>query len=222
MPTHRRDVSWWTVGTWTFVLLLLVVAYLAVLHAGGAHHFLHSVRRLGLLGVVLGVGLLTVLSVIPVPGEFVSIFLLQAYGVLWGTAFSWLGAMLGAVLALFAARSLARPLITRTTDRYLQQIEPWLLRRGAVGLLVVRLLPMVPYHLVNYVAGVLRVPFWPFLWTTALGILPFQLALAGVYSGLRYGSVITGVLGAIVFSVMALLGWRLRRHWLPRLGPQHE
>jgi uncharacterized membrane protein YdjX (TVP38/TMEM64 family) len=39
-------------------------------------------------------------------------------------------------------------------------------------LLMVRLFPLVPYILVNFLAGLTKVRLWTFLWTTALGSLP--------------------------------------------------
>jgi uncharacterized membrane protein YdjX (TVP38/TMEM64 family) len=56
-------------------------------------------------------------------------------------------------------------------------------RGGATGLLAVRLIPLLPYSGIGYVAGALRVPVWRFTWTTFVGSLPLFVTV--VYLGSR-------------------------------------
>jgi uncharacterized membrane protein YdjX (TVP38/TMEM64 family) len=193
----------------------LVIVYFYYLHTGRVHDFMRTVHGLGLLGILLGIALMALASVLPVPSEFLSIFLLRFYGVFWGTVFSWTGGILGAVAALFVARLLARPLAEHFAGRYVNQLQPWLTSHGWLGLLVARFIPFVPYHVVNYVAGILRVRIWPFIWTTALGTLPFQLALSGVYYGVSYGALPIALAGFALFAAILFLAWRFRDRFLP-------
>lgn len=199
------------------MVVALVFVYFYFLHTGRAHAIMRAVHHLGPAGIALGIALMALASVLPVPSEFLSIFLLRFYGVVWGTIFSWTGGIIGAVLALFASRILARPIVERAAGRYLHKIQPWIAGHGAFGLLVARFLPFVPYHLVNYAAGILKVRLWPFIWTTAVGTLPFQLALASLYYGVSYGALPEGIAGVVLFLLVVALGWRFRRRWFPDL-----
>ncbi len=194
---------------------VLVIVYFYYLHTGRVHDVMVTVHRLGPLGVVLGVALMALASVLPVPSEFLSIFLLRFYGVVWGTVFSWTGGIIGALVALFLSRLLARPFAERFAGRYVDQLQPWLTSHGWFGLLVARFIPLLPYHVVNYVAGILRVRAWPFAWTTAVGTLPFQLALSGVYYGVSYGALPVALGGLVFFLLIVVLGWRFRGRILP-------
>lgn len=217
--THRRrlpsrgNIVSASIGIVT--VAVLVIVYFYYLHTGRVHNLMGTVHGLGSLGVALGVALMALASVLPVPSEFLSIFLLRFYGVLWGTIFSWTGGVLGAVAALFLSRLLARPFAERFASRYVEQLQPWLTSHGWFGLLVARFIPFVPYHVVNYVAGILRVRIWPFVWTTAVGTLPFQLALSGVYYGISYGALPIAVGGFVFFLIIVYFGWRFRGRFLP-------
>ncbi|MDA8343947.1 MAG: VTT domain-containing protein [Thermaerobacter sp.] len=199
------------------MVVALVFVYFYFLHTGRVHAIMRTVHGLGLLGVAFGIALMALASVLPVPSEFLSIFLLRFYGVIWGTLFSWVGGILGAVIALYASRWLARPIVERAAGRYLHKVQPWISDHGTFGLLIARFLPFVPYHLVNYAAGILRVRLWAFIWTTAVGTLPFQVALAGVYYGVSYGALPEGIAGVALFLVVVALGWRFRKRWFPDL-----
>jgi uncharacterized membrane protein YdjX (TVP38/TMEM64 family) len=54
-------------------------------------------------------------------------------------------------------------------------------RGGVTALLAARLVPIVPYSAVGYVAGAAKVPLWRFAWTTLVGSAP--LCAAVVYLG---------------------------------------
>jgi len=197
---------------------VLVVVYFYYLHTGRVHDLMQAVHALGPLGVGLGVAVMALASVLPVPSELISLFLLRFYGVFWGTVFSWTGGIVGAVAALYVARAVARPFAMRFAGRYVDLLQPWLGAHGWLGLLIARFIPLVPYHVINYVSGVLRVRVWPFVWTTAVGTLPFQLALSGVYYGVSYGAAPIAISGVLLFLILALVGWRFRDRILRQLA----
>lgn len=52
-----------------------------------------------------------------------------------------------------------------------------LARRGILSVAAIRQLPVAPYSVVNFAAGVSHIRFWDYLIGTAIGILPWVLAL---------------------------------------------
>jgi uncharacterized membrane protein YdjX (TVP38/TMEM64 family) len=90
---------------------------------------------------------------------------------------------------------LARPLIEPLAKPYLGKVNRWLEKKGDIGLLIIRFVPLVPYHFVNYASGLLRVNIKTFLWTTAIGILPFTITITCLYAGLREGKLIPFIVG---------------------------
>jgi len=118
-------------------------------------------------------------SFLPLPAEFIAIANGMLFGPYWGVAVTWIGAMLGAILAFGLARALGRPFLRWVVPpRQWARLEALPVRPGP--LLAIRLMPVVSFNLVNYAAGMLGVPWWTFLWTTALGILPLVVAMVVV------------------------------------------
>jgi uncharacterized membrane protein YdjX (TVP38/TMEM64 family) len=94
------------------------------------------------------------------------------YGPALGTFFVESAAVLGAALTFEISRYIARGWIQKKWITHIQGFNRELSRRGYIYLLFVRLFPLVPYILVNFLSGLTKVRLWTFLWTTALGSLP--------------------------------------------------
>ncbi|MFD0769815.1 TVP38/TMEM64 family protein [Bacillus sp. CGMCC 1.60114] len=193
------------------IFLLLTGIYLYFLHTGSAKAWLESIRHLGVFGILLGILIQTVVNVIPVPGEFVSLFLIEIYGAVAGGFYSWIGGILGAVLAYHLSNWFARPIVESLAKPYLVKIDCWLQKQGVTGLLILRFVPLVPYHFINYTAGILGVNRRAFIWTTALGILPYTISVSSLFAGVRYGRFIPFILGGGLFILSFILSIVLRR-----------
>jgi uncharacterized membrane protein YdjX (TVP38/TMEM64 family) len=134
------------------------------------------VRAWGAWSALASIALMVLHSFVPLPAEIIPIANGMLFGPLIGIALTWAGAMLGAALSFALARWLGRGFVRLVLSeaRYqrLARIEP---RPGT--LLYVRLVPLISFNLVNYAAGLMGVPWWTFLWTTALGILPLTVTM---------------------------------------------
>ncbi|MBN9561111.1 MAG: TVP38/TMEM64 family protein [Alphaproteobacteria bacterium] len=110
-------------------------------------------------------------------------------GLLFGTVLAAicvvLGATAGAVLLFLAARSaLAAPLRRRAAP-LLDRIRPGLERDGFSYLLSLRLLPIVPFWLVNLAPALVGMRLAPFFLATLIGIIPGVLFFVSLGAGLR-------------------------------------
>jgi uncharacterized membrane protein YdjX (TVP38/TMEM64 family) len=101
------------------------------------------------------------------------------WGPVWGTAITWIGAMLGAAFAFGVVRWLGRPVLRRLLSAgQWQRLDGWSTRQGGAALLVSRLIPLIAFNLINYAAALAGISWWTFLWATGLGILPLTILLA--------------------------------------------
>ena len=95
------------------------------------------------------------------------------FGVPEGLALAVIGTTLGAVLAFGLGRGLGRealqPLLKR---KVLAAIDRRLTDQGFVSVLLLRVVPGVPFQGVNFAAAFSGVRPWPFTAATALGVLP--------------------------------------------------
>lgn len=172
--------------------LLLAVAALALLAVGavvwGTLEFdfamnvdtaVRQIRAWGMWGVAGSIGLMVAHSFLPFPAEIIACANGILYGALWGGLITWIGAMLGATLTFGLVRRLGRPFVERmVSSRDLRRITLWPRERDAAVLLTARLIPVIAFNLINYIAALTRISWWTFLWVTGLGILPLIVLLS--------------------------------------------
>jgi len=111
------------------------------------------------------------------------------FGLVRGTIFVMLASLIGATGGYFLARSAWSGVARRLLGRFHDKMRE--LRKGSVFLTTLRLqlLPVMPFGIFNYAAGVGHFPFLPFITATMIGILPGTIA--AVYVGDRVMAGIT-------------------------------
>jgi uncharacterized membrane protein YdjX (TVP38/TMEM64 family) len=206
----------------TWVPLLAVSAFTVALIAAG--------RLLGLDGDWLGAELQRAGAWAPavfvicyalatsllLPATPLNLLAGAVFGPIAGILLTSAGALVGAVADFALARSVGR---RGAADRLTQKwptIGNELRKGGAWYVFAMRLLPVIPYGVVSYAAGVSPIRFRDYFWSslpgTMLGILPFVLIGSSGVRVLQRGSVLPLVasLGAAGTLVLAA---RLYRRW---------
>lgn len=140
----------------------------------------HAVERFvaawGAWSALASVALMVLHSFLPLPAEVIPMANGVLFGPVVGVALTWIGAMLGAALSFALARGLGRDVARLVlSEARLQRVFALSPHPGT--LLYVRLVPLISFNLVNYAAGLVGVPWWTFLWTTAIGILPLTVTM---------------------------------------------
>jgi uncharacterized membrane protein YdjX (TVP38/TMEM64 family) len=137
-----------------------------------------TIRAWGAWGVLAAIGLMVLHSFVPFPAEIVAFANGMVYGPLWGTVITWTGAMLGALVAFGLARRLGRPFVERMVARnHWHVVDNWVASEGWQVALVSRFIPVIAFNLINYAAGLSRLTWWQFFWTTGVGILPLTFLM---------------------------------------------
>ncbi len=171
-----------------------------------------TLRAWGGWSALASIVLMILHSFIPFPAELLALANGMLFGVVGGAAVTWTGAMLGAVLAFALARWLGRAFVVAVLPpRHRRGVDAWTAKEGTVALLLARLVPVIAFNLINYAAGLAAVPWWTFLWTTGLGILPMTVLMVAMGDGM-----VSGDLSLLVWlpatGLVSYLAWRrLRR-----------
>jgi uncharacterized membrane protein YdjX (TVP38/TMEM64 family) len=218
-------------GTWTGVavtvggIVLGVAVALAVpsLHdafADAVHGNTAQVRhdlRHDALGPLLVVWLALVHVIVWYPAEILDAATGYVFG--FGAGFPlMMGSWIISALASYAVgRHFARPVLYRIAgERRFQRVEVLVHRGGAMVLLGVRLIPIMPFSLMGYVCGATRVPLVRYTWTTAVGYAPITAYFTYVGSKLEGFSAEDPILWIGGAALLAgILGVRFL---LPRTG----
>jgi len=141
-----------------------------------------------------------------------------ASGLLFGTALgfplSLTAATLGAAAAFSISRWLAGDAVVSVLGPRLLSLRELVSRRGFVSVLYARIAPGVPYTVVNYAAGLTRIPLLVFTAATVLGAAPRAFAytaLGGSLGNLRSPEAIAAVAVLVAMGVAGLALLRASR-----------
>jgi len=190
--------AWAAVRIWGPVLLIALIV-IAVIGSGAAKHLsLEELRaqRVELARFVhahpfgapmLYTATFIVVVALSLPGALIMTLtggLL--FGVWLGTAAGVTGASTGALLMFLVARSTLGAALRRrlAPDGVVARMEAEIRRHAFSYLLSLRLMPAVPFALVNVVSGFVKMPLSTYLAATLLGIAPSTLIYASVGAGL--------------------------------------
>jgi uncharacterized membrane protein YdjX (TVP38/TMEM64 family) len=132
------------------------------------------------------------------------------FGPVWGTLWNLLGALLGATLAFLIARFIGAAWISQRLGGRLKRVIDGVEAEGWRFVAVMRLVPLVPFSLLNYALGLTRISLPAYILASAVCMLPGALAytwlgyasrsaVAGDSSALRYGLFGLGALALIAF-----------------------
>jgi len=108
------------------------------------------------------------------------------FGIAAGAALAVAGATLGAIGLFLAARTALGPLLARKAGPWLDRLRPGLERDGFHVLLALRLIPLVPFALLNLVCALVGMRMGPFVAATFLGIIPGSVVFASIGAGLGH------------------------------------
>ncbi|HVX38236.1 MAG TPA: VTT domain-containing protein [Gemmatimonadaceae bacterium] len=88
----------------------------------------------------------------------------------------WIASLAGGSAGYWLARSVWHAPAKRLLGRYEKKLNTVHTRNPFLGALRMQLLPIVPFGVFNYTAGVSDMPFLPFLAGTAIGVIPGTFA----------------------------------------------
>lgn len=135
------------------------------------------------------------------PGSVVTIVGGVVFGFGWGALYNSIGANIGANAAFGLARMLGRDGVERIVGKRIQGLNNAMLRHGLIGLLVLRLIPIVPFNVLNFASGLTKLRWREYIIATMVGILPGTL-------------VYTFFADAVVGGSMAASGAAMVRVWI--------
>jgi uncharacterized membrane protein YdjX (TVP38/TMEM64 family) len=97
------------------------------------------------------------------------------FGPWWGTLWTSLAAIVAAIAAFAFTRTIGRDMVAQRLAGRWQAMDLEVQRGGQFYMFAVRLIPVMPYGLVNFVAGLTSVSFRDYLLGTSLGTVPSVL-----------------------------------------------
>jgi uncharacterized membrane protein YdjX (TVP38/TMEM64 family) len=137
------------------------------------------------------------------------------FGSVWGTIWTSIAAILAAVLSFIFSRTIGRKLVEQKLAGKWENIDREMHQGGFFYMFAIRLLPLIPYGIVNFAAGLTSIKFRDYFLGTLLGtvpgILPFVMMGAGL-TALKQGDVLPMLVAlALTGMLVGTATWYRRR-----------
>ena len=169
-----------------------------------------AIRGLGAWAPVIFVAAFMLGAILFVPGSIFGLAGGALFGPLWGAVLSLAGATAGATIAFLLARYTLADCVARKTSGRLKPLLDGAQAEGWRFVALMRLVPAVPFNLLNYALGLTRIPLTQYVVTTLVCMVPGALAyswlghagrqaVADDTEALRYGMLGLAMLALILF-----------------------
>jgi pyruvate/2-oxoglutarate dehydrogenase complex dihydrolipoamide dehydrogenase (E3) component/uncharacterized membrane protein YdjX (TVP38/TMEM64 family) len=128
------------------------------------------------------------------------------FGLFWGTLIVSFASSIGATLAFLVSRFVLRSSIESKFGNRLAEINKGIQKDGAFYLFTLRLIPVVPFFVINLVMGLTQMKARTFYWVSQLGM--FAGTLVYVNAGTQLGKLesLQGILSPGLIGSFVLLG----------------
>ena len=168
---------------------------------------LNWIDSLGAVGPIAFIILYVVVTVAFIPASIVTLGAGVVFGVVQGSLYVFIGAMLGAAAAFLIGRYIARDWVSGKIagNARFKAIDEAIAREGGKIIFLIRLSPAFPFNLLNYALGLTKVSFKDYVLGTT-GILPGTIMY--VYLGSLAGNLAT--LGAGDTPSNPVITWTIR------------
>ena len=173
----------------TAVLLVLLIALAALTWKLSTwltpQQLQQALQHPGGWAQVLYIGLFILLPAFFFPVAVLALAGGLLFGLWWGSVYTFIGAVLNCALMFLLARYVGRSQVQRLVE---QKLSPQWQRRlqmadgkeGFLLLIILRLIPAVPYNLINYTFGLTGISFSSYLLASAIGIIPGTFAFINI------------------------------------------
>lgn len=173
----------------TAVLLVLLIALAALTWKLSTwltpQQLQQTLQQTGGWAPVLYIGLFILLPAFFFPVAVLALAGGLLFGLWWGSVYTFIGAVLNCAMMFLLARYVGRSQVQRLVE---QKLSPQWQRRlqmadgkeGFLLLIILRLIPAVPYNLINYTFGLTGISFSSYLLASAIGIIPGTFAFINI------------------------------------------
>ncbi len=128
------------------------------------------------------------------------------FGLLWGAVIVSFASSLGATLAFLAARFVLRDAIQARFGDKLAAINRGIEKDGPFYLFTLRLVPAVPFFVINLVMGLTPLAAWTFYWVSQAGMLAATIVYVNAGTEIAKLDSLQGILSPTLIVSLALIG----------------
>jgi uncharacterized membrane protein YdjX (TVP38/TMEM64 family) len=206
-------------GIFLLTVFCIVITGLAVYLLGGINpvQLQAWLNQAGIWAPIIYILLYTVATVLVLPSTALNLTGGAIFGPWLGTLWTSIAAVIAAIVSFAFTRTIGREIISQKLANRWQSMDAEMRQGGLFYIFAIRLLPIIPYGLVNFAAGLTSIRFRDYLLGTILGtvpgVLPFVMLGSSGLQAMKTGDILplVGSLALIGVLVGGATWYRRRR-----------
>ncbi|BAY20376.1 lipocalin [Calothrix sp. NIES-2100] len=210
-------------GIFILTVICILATGLAVYLLGGVNSDIIQawLKSAGIWAPVIYIALYIVATVLILPSTALNLTGGAIFGPVLGTVWASLGAIIAAIVTFAFTRTVGRVAVAKRLAGQWQAMDAEVRRGGLFYMFAIRLIAIMPYGLVNFVAGLTSVSSKDYVLGTTLGtvpgVLPFVLLGSYGLKALKTGDFLP-LIGALSLTgiLLAAATWYRHRRSFPQ------
>lgn len=168
------------------LLIVILIISLVSLKNTGVLNDLDSksiknwINSFGALAPVIYIIMFSLVPLTLFPDSILAIAGGMAFGVIQGTIFTIIGALIGGTISFYISRLLGREIVDKIVRGKGKWFEKGIEKKGFLLILTLRLIPLVPFDIISYGAGLSKIKYSDFTFATFIGIIPGVLIFSNL------------------------------------------
>lgn len=197
-----------TVVSIGLVLLIAAALYfgyrLGLFHKSSIAEMRNYISNFGPWAPIVYIIMFTLVPLTLFPDAVLAVAGGMIFGVWLGALYTIIGAVCGGILSFFIARHFGRGLVEKLIKHKAQWFDDGVEKKGFLLIFILRLVPLIPYDVISYGAGLSKIKFKDFLTATVIGIIPGVLVYANLGDKSGSASAMQFVMACLI--LIALFG----------------
>lgn len=185
-----------------FILLISIVFILNKLDVftiKSPQQIKEYIASFGILSPIIYIILFTLVPLTLFPDSILAIASGLIFGLYKGCILTMIGALCGATLSFYISRLLGKEALKKIIKKDINYFEKGLSKNGFLIILLLRLIPLLPFDVISYGAGLSKIKYKDFILATLIGIIP------GVYVYVNLGEKSSSPMSIEFYISIALL-----------------
>lgn len=164
----------------SLILVISFIAYKIYKLDLGVNDIKLYVDSFGKMGPIVYIIMFSLVPLTLFPDSILAIAGGLAFGLFNGYIYTTIGALIGGSISFYISKKLGRNIVKKLTNDKLDNIESMINEKGFFIIFLLRLIPLFPFDLISYGAGLTSISYKDFLLATFIGTIPGILVFTNI------------------------------------------
>jgi len=198
------------------VLVIVFILYkLNIFKFSNPEEFKDYIQSFGVWAPIVYIVLFTVVPLTLFPDSILAISGGLAFGIVWGSIYTMIGALMGGTLAFFITRTIGNSAVNKLMDKKFKGAKKYTDKMGVEVILLLRLIPLFPFDIVSYLAGLSNIKFRKYIFGTIIGTIPGILIFNNIGEQIMdctsFGFIVSIILLVLLFLISFIFKKKLSK-----------